>query len=205
VRAFWRESSKRLGLSFIKQQRHGVDLVKPFREVGADLQHLISVMSADVGTRPDIQERAKFAAGASDEGETEAPEKSGETLEPEAEGVRADDQASRAKTRSETRSEAAFRKTGAVWQLSFEGKTVHIPDRLGLGYIADLLRTPQVAIEAAQLAGVSVESSKLMPMPGIPLSNEVTIKAVRAELATFPLKIRYASSLFSWERCVASC
>jgi hypothetical protein len=48
--------------------------------------------------------------------------------------------------------EAVFRKDGEVWTLSFEGKTVHVPDALGFGYIGELLRTPQMAIEAAQLA-----------------------------------------------------
>jgi hypothetical protein len=78
--------------------------------------------------------------------------------------------------------EAVFRKDGEVWTLSFEGKTVHVSDALGLGYIGELLRTPQMAIEAAQLAGVSVESSKLVALPGIPLADEATIKAVRADL-----------------------
>lgn len=78
--------------------------------------------------------------------------------------------------------EAVFRKDGEVWTLSFEGKTVHVSDALGFGYIGELLRTPQMAIEAAQLAGVSVESSKLVALPGIPLADEATIKAVRADL-----------------------
>jgi len=78
---------------------------------------------------------------------------------------------------------AVFRKADGIWTLSFEGKTVHVPDALGVGYIGELLRTPQVAIEAAQLAGVSVESSKLVALPGIPLADETAIKAVREELA----------------------
>ena len=78
---------------------------------------------------------------------------------------------------------AVFRKANGIWTLAFEGKTVHVPDALGVGYIAELLRTPQVAVEAAQLAGVSAESSKLAALPGIPLADETTIKAVRNELA----------------------
>jgi hypothetical protein len=66
--------------------------------------------------------------------------------------------------------------------LSFEGKTAHVPDALGLGYIGELLRTPRVAIEAAQLAGASVESTKLAALPGIPLADEETIRSVRADL-----------------------
>jgi hypothetical protein len=44
--------------------------------------------------------------------------------------------------------------------------------------------------------------------PAIPqvlrIGTEAGISFTR-DLATFPLKIPYASSLFSWERCVASC
>ncbi len=77
---------------------------------------------------------------------------------------------------------AVFRKEGATWTLSFEGKTIHVPDSLGLGYIGELLRTPHVTIEAALLAGASVEATNLAALPGIPLADEATIKAVRTEL-----------------------
>lgn len=76
-----------------------------------------------------------------------------------------------------------FRKDGGMWTLSFAGKEVHIQDALGLGHIAELLRKPRVAIEAAQLAGTSVESTKLAALPGIPMADEKTIEAVGAELA----------------------
>ena len=78
--------------------------------------------------------------------------------------------------------EALFRKDGEIWTLSFDGKAAHVADTLGLGYIAELLRKPRVAIEAAQLAGASVESTKLVALPGIPLADDTAIKAVRAEL-----------------------
>lgn len=79
--------------------------------------------------------------------------------------------------------EALFRKDGETWVLSFQGKTVYVPDSLGLGYIAELMRKPNVAIEAAQLVGASVESSKLAALPGIELADPKTIAAARAELA----------------------
>jgi hypothetical protein len=78
--------------------------------------------------------------------------------------------------------EASFRKDGEIWTLSFERKAVHVTDKLGLDYIAELLRKPRVPIESAQLAGADVDSTKLAAVPGIPLSNEKTIKAVRADL-----------------------
>ena len=78
---------------------------------------------------------------------------------------------------------ALFRKSGQVWELGFYGTTVHLPHTKGLGYIAELLRMPHEAIEAAVLAGISIETTKLRSASGMPLSNPRTIKAVRAELA----------------------
>jgi len=86
--------------------------------------------------------------------------------------------------------ETIFRKGGGFWALSFEGKTVQIPDRLGLSYIADLLRTPQKAIEAAQLAGARVGSSKPSAVPGIPMADESAIRAVQEELATKKARLK---------------
>lgn len=78
---------------------------------------------------------------------------------------------------------AVFRKDREIWTLSFAGKAVSVADTLlGLGYMAELLRRPRVAIEAAVLAGTSVESTKLVGLRGIPLADDTTIKAVRAEL-----------------------
>jgi hypothetical protein len=78
--------------------------------------------------------------------------------------------------------QAVFRKEGEIWTLSFDRKAVHVADTLGLGYIAELLRKPRVAIEAAQLAGADIKSTKLAAVPGIPLADEPAIKAVRADL-----------------------
>ena len=47
VRLSRRRSSKRLGLSWRKQDKRGVDLARPFREVGADLHHLASRIPAN--------------------------------------------------------------------------------------------------------------------------------------------------------------
>jgi hypothetical protein len=41
IRQSWRAASKRWGLSWKKQEKKGVDFEKPFREVGADLRHLL--------------------------------------------------------------------------------------------------------------------------------------------------------------------
>jgi hypothetical protein len=76
-----------------------------------------------------------------------------------------------------------FRKDGNVWMLSFGGKTVYVADKLGLGYIAELLRRPRIAIEAATLVGISVEATKLVQLAGIEMTDKATIKAVRADLS----------------------
>ena len=77
---------------------------------------------------------------------------------------------------------AVFRKADGTWTLSFNRKTIHIPDMLGLGYVAELLRKSGVAVEAAALAGASVESTKLAAVAGIPMADETAIRAVRANL-----------------------
>jgi hypothetical protein len=76
-----------------------------------------------------------------------------------------------------------FRKDGEVWAMSFDGRTAHIKDMLGLAYIAELLRHPRTQIEAAQLAGVSGQSAKFAATAGLPRADAKTIRAVRKELS----------------------
>jgi len=85
--------------------------------------------------------------------------------------------------------ESWFHKDGETWALSFNGNAIHIRDMLGLGYIAELLRKPGFAIEAAALAGASVESTNLTQLSGIPMADKATIKAVRAELAAMTTEL----------------
>jgi hypothetical protein len=75
-----------------------------------------------------------------------------------------------------------FRKEGSIWTISFGGKVVHIADAVGLGYIAELLRHPRVAIEALELAGAQAETAWQVQASGIPMADETTIKAVKADL-----------------------
>jgi hypothetical protein len=75
-----------------------------------------------------------------------------------------------------------FRLSGSAWELSFDGKTVLLPARIGLRYIAELLRKPRTAIESAKLAGLDTESTKLTVSSGIPFTDGKAIKEVRAEL-----------------------
>jgi hypothetical protein len=88
-----------------------------------------------------------------------------------------------------------FQKGPVVWKLSFNGVTAHIPDVLGMGYIAELLRHPRTMIEVATLVANSRGSTdtsaeaveqRVVPadaaMPGMPMSDPKTIRAVKAEL-----------------------
>jgi hypothetical protein len=89
-----------------------------------------------------------------------------------------------------------FRKESKVWTLSFEGRTVHLGDLIGLGYIAELLRHPRTPIEAIALVtstrentdiSVELEASRIGGMsvafPGIPMTDVAVIKTVKAELS----------------------
>ncbi len=79
--------------------------------------------------------------------------------------------------------EAIFRKEDGMWRLSFNEKAVYFTEKLkGLGYIAELLQKPRMAIEAVLLAGASLGSTKLIAVPGLELADDNAIKAVRAEL-----------------------
>jgi hypothetical protein len=50
VRTFGHESSKRLGLSYRRQEKDGVDPARTFGEVGEDLRHLMLAMPAEALT-----------------------------------------------------------------------------------------------------------------------------------------------------------
>lgn len=78
---------------------------------------------------------------------------------------------------------SVFRQEGEFWTLAFDGKTVHVRDSAGLRHIAELLRKPRVPIEAAVLAGTSVESTQLTQAGGLPMADATTLKAVQADLA----------------------
>jgi hypothetical protein len=47
-----------------------------------------------------------------------------------------------------------FRRDGAVWHITYQGKSIRMPDSKGIGDIAALLARPGDAVSAAQLAGL---------------------------------------------------
>ena len=49
---------------------------------------------------------------------------------------------------------AIFRRDGDMWTLRFNGETKHVQHYKGVGYIAELIRRPNIPIEATELAGL---------------------------------------------------
>jgi hypothetical protein len=83
-----------------------------------------------------------------------------------------------------TAAQAIFRKEGAVWRASFNGKEILFPARLdGMDYIADLLRAPYKPIDAIHLARRDAVSSRIPPIPGIPLIDAKDLRHLRRVLA----------------------
>jgi flavin-binding protein dodecin len=75
-----------------------------------------------------------------------------------------------------------FRKENdLVWALSFAGQTVHLQDRTGMSYIAELLRRPRAPIEALRLTGALAVETQLVDR-GIPASDEESIGQAKAML-----------------------
>lgn len=54
---------------------------------------------------------------------------------------------------------AAFRREGEIWTLTFDGRTVRLPDAKGLWDLAALLAKPGREVHSTELIGAAVESS----------------------------------------------
>jgi len=76
-----------------------------------------------------------------------------------------------------------FRKQGDFWTMCFAGTTITLSHLKGLSYVADLLRSPRVPIEASVLAGANIESTNFAQVSGLPITDPKAIRAVRADLA----------------------
>jgi hypothetical protein len=79
-------------------------------------------------------------------------------------------------------SDCIFQRNDGLWTARYAAKQVVLPDRLGLKYIAELLRRPGVAIQASALTGGERESVGLVPLLNMPMADAETIKSVRKEL-----------------------
>jgi len=55
--------------------------------------------------------------------------------------------------------ERVYRRSGDSWELRFEGKAVHVRNRKGMGYIAELLRSPGKLFACLELRGAFSENS----------------------------------------------
>ena len=72
-----------------------------------------------------------------------------------------------------------FRREQDTWLLSFAGKEVHIHHLVGLGYLADVLRSPRREIEALVLVGSQPENLAVDVGPGIELADDKAIRDAR--------------------------
>jgi hypothetical protein len=80
---------------------------------------------------------------------------------------------------------AVFRRDGAVWTLSFAGRTVALPDAKGLHDLAALLAAPGREIDSVELAGAVVEQPDTGPLLDEQARREYQrrVRELQAELA----------------------
>ena len=89
-----------------------------------------------------------------------------------------------------------FRKNGPIWTFSFDRETGHAGDLIGMAYIAELLRSPGIEIEATTLGRLllsggypagEAEQGEIaratLSIAGLPMADAKAIKTVKAELA----------------------
>jgi hypothetical protein len=192
VRSAWRKSSKRLGLSWRKDTNS--DFEELFRKVGEDLLRLTAAMPS---LRPKATQGDRRSTS-----ESPTCELSHGRLDPPAANGQAQPPTFSAQEKSNT-----FRKNGATWMLSFDGRTVHVAHLVGLGYIAELLRHPRTEIEATSLViqtpgktnrpgacGNDETTTATGAMRGIEMSDPKTIKACKNELARKREELAHAPS-----------
>ena len=76
-----------------------------------------------------------------------------------------------------------FRREQDFWVISFSGRSIHLKDSAGLGYIAELLRAPGKEVEALALVGQPASGKPQISVAGaMEMADEKTIRAVRAAL-----------------------
>ena len=102
-----------------------------------------------------------------------------------------------------TEKACVFHRDTVVWTLAFGGTTAHVPNSVGMNYIAELLRRPRTPIEADTLVttihantdtAIDVAEERVVragaAIPGIPLTDAKAIKAVKAALAKKKLELK---------------
>lgn len=76
-----------------------------------------------------------------------------------------------------------FRREQDFWVISFSGRSIHLKDSAGLGYIAELLRAPGKEVEALALVGQPASGKPQISVAGaMEMADEKTIRTVRAAL-----------------------
>jgi hypothetical protein len=76
-------------------------------------------------------------------------------------------------------SENLFRREQDMWLLSFGGKEVRIHHLVGLGYLAEALRSAGREIEALVLVGNQAENLAVDVGPGLEIASDEAIRAAR--------------------------
>ena len=67
-------------------------------------------------------------------------------------------------SRNSAAGDRLFRKVDDYWELSFDGKFVYVKDLKGMGYIADLLRSPDRPLHSMQLITAAAGILKSPPL-----------------------------------------
>jgi hypothetical protein len=87
-----------------------------------------------------------------------------------------------------------FQRDGAVWQVTYRGKTIRMPDAKGLRDIASLLARPGEPVSATQLAG------RVAPGGADPVLDDQARAAYKARLAELDADIDDAAAGNDYER-----
>lgn len=86
-----------------------------------------------------------------------------------------------------------FRRRGQMWELTFDGATVHMRDAKGISYICDLLRCPNQHILAVDLMGAAAGRALAMPMgSGGAILDDTAISSYRRRLSELESEIEEA-------------
>ena len=176
--ACWKDCSRRLGLSWRKQLKEGkeaADFKGPFYRVAADLKLLVTARGAlaplnspAANTQQEAVESLNINPATTPTQSTVTPidcakpieitnaeqlilKDGGRSLEMEvaqdpglslAQGSTGEDGGARNRS---------FRKTGEIWVLKFDGRTIHVNHRIGLAHISHLLRSPGISVSCREL------------------------------------------------------
>ena len=85
-------------------------------------------------------------------------------------------------SRVEPTESATLRHAGGVWQIAFDGKSVHVPDMKGLWHLRELLSRPREPVLALSLIAAPTEDPVLVTDAG-PMLDREALRQYRKRLA----------------------